>query len=111
MSGDHAVMNWNSNAKRHLAVPIDPALSSALSEVSRRESLDEYLNRRSGAALPPAEDDREASPALRIRQLLFHVPPLQHAQEEEANRGDRGDDAPHRQLSLFEQIERRTRGG
>ena len=49
-----------------------------------------------------AQDDREASPALRIRQVLFHVPPLQHAQEEEPERGDFGDDGPHRQLPLFE---------
>jgi hypothetical protein len=42
---------------------------------------------------------------LRIRQLLFHVPPLQHAQEEKPQRGDLGDDRTDRQLPLFEQID------
>jgi hypothetical protein len=32
MSADHAVMNWNSNAKRHLAVPIDPPCREVVSD-------------------------------------------------------------------------------
>jgi hypothetical protein len=52
-----------------------------------------------------AEDDREASPVLRIRQVLLHVPPLQHAQEEEPERGDLGDDGPDCKLPFFEQID------
>ena len=52
-----------------------------------------------------AEDHRQPFPALRIRQVLFHVPPLQHAQKEEPERGDLGDDGAHRQLPLFEQID------
>jgi hypothetical protein len=52
-----------------------------------------------------AEHDREASPALRIRQVLLHVAALQHAQIEEAERGDFRDDTPHGQLPLLEQID------
>jgi hypothetical protein len=52
-----------------------------------------------------AEDHREASPPLRIRQVFFHVPPLQHAQEEEPKRGNLGHDGPDRELPLFEQID------
>ena len=50
-----------------------------------------------------AEHDGQALPPFRIRQVLFHVPPLQHAQEEEAQGRNLGDDGADRQLALFKQ--------
>ena len=49
------------------------------------------------------EDDRQAASMLRVRQVFFHVPPLQHAQEEEPQGGDLSDHRAHGQLPVFEQ--------
>ena len=50
-----------------------------------------------------AEDDRQAEPLLRIRQVLAHVPPLQDVAAEEPERADLGDDRPDGQPPLLEE--------
>ena len=50
-----------------------------------------------------AEDDRQASSALGIRQVFFHVPPLQHPEKEKPEGGNHGHHGAHFQLPLFEQ--------
>ena len=52
-----------------------------------------------------AEDDRQPARTLGIRQVLLHVPPLEHAQIEEAERRQLGDDRAHGQASLLEQVD------
>ena len=49
------------------------------------------------------EDDRQAEPLLRIRQVLAHVAPLQHVAAEEPQRADLRDHGPHGEPSLFEE--------
>jgi hypothetical protein len=46
-----------------------------------------------------------ADVSLRVRKVLLHVPPLQHAAVEEAERRDLGDDRADGELPLFEQID------
>jgi len=49
-----------------------------------------------------AEDDGQTTRPLRVRQVLLHVPPLQDAQVEEAERGQLGHDRAHGKAPLFE---------
>jgi hypothetical protein len=50
-----------------------------------------------------AEDDRQAEPLLRIRQVLTHITPLQDIPTEEPEGADLGDHSPNSQPSLFEE--------
>ncbi len=50
-----------------------------------------------------AEDDRQAEPLLRIRQVLAHVTPLQDIAAKEPERADLGDDGPDGEPPLLEQ--------
>ena len=51
------------------------------------------------------EDDGQPLGALRIRELLLHVPPLQHAEVEEAQRRDLVHDRANSQFALVKQID------
>ena len=50
------------------------------------------------------EDDRQAEPLLRVRQVLAHVPPLQHIAAEEPEGANLRDHRPHGEPSLLEEV-------
>ena len=52
-----------------------------------------------------AEDDRQPEPLFRIRQVLAHVPPLQHVAAEEPQRADLRDHGPDGEPSFLKKIE------
>jgi hypothetical protein len=52
-----------------------------------------------------AEDDWQAEALLRIREVLAHIAPLQDIAAEEPEGADLGDDGPHGEPPLFEQIQ------
>ena len=49
------------------------------------------------------EDDRQAEPLLRIREVLADVAPLQHIPAEEPQRTDLRHDGAHGESSLLEE--------
>ena len=49
------------------------------------------------------EDDRQAEPLLRVRQILAHVAPLQHIAAEEPEGADLRDRRSHGEPSIFEE--------
>ncbi len=51
-----------------------------------------------------AEDDRQPLEALWVRQILLHIPALQHLDVEESQRGNLDDDCAVRQFPVFQQI-------
>lgn len=86
-----------------------PTESTPVERQQQRAVIDVLRARDQALHLLGTQDDREAPPALRTRQVLIHVPPLQRAQLEEAQRGDLRDDGPDGQRPLLEQIDQVSR--
>jgi hypothetical protein len=79
--------------------------AGAIERQEQRAVIEILRAREETLGLVGAEDDRQAEPLLRIRQVLAHGAPLQHVAAEEPERADLRDHRPDGEPSLLEQIQ------
>jgi len=77
--------------------------AGAIERQEQRAVIEILRTRDETLDLVGAEDDRQAEPLLRVRQILAHVAPLQHIPAEEPKRTDLGDDRTNGEPSLLEE--------
>jgi len=77
--------------------------AGAIERQEQRAVIEILRTRDETLDLVGTEDDRQAEPLLRVRQVLAHVAPLQHIAAEEPERADLRDHGPDGQPPLLEE--------